>query len=462
MFGRRGEDDGLDIELDWGTPSEKQRQFLRDTHRYIAFGGARGGGKSWVVRYKACNLALARPGIRILILRRTFQELNNNHIVPLGQMLAPLGIKYHRQDHVFRFPNGSVIRMGYCDNDGHTAQYQGAEYDVMFFDEATNFREEWIERILPSLRGVNDHPKRAYFTCNPGGPGHGYIKRLFIDRAYREGEDPNDYSFIQARVSDNPALMKAQPDYAESLRKLSPKLRRAWMDGEWDILEGQVFEEFANDPEHYADRRFSHVIDPFEPDRAMSLIRGFDWGYNKPYSCGWYAVDGDGVLYRVLELYGCRENEPDTGTRQTPDEVFREIRRIENEHPYLRGRRIRGVADPAIWNAEYGESIAETAGRHGVYFDRGDHRRIPGWMQCHERLRFDEEGRSRFYVFGTCRGFIRTIPLLEYDPRLPEDVDTRGEDHIADEWRYVCMSRPIAIEKKERDGGPRYGISPFA
>ena len=447
--------------LPMGAPSEKQRLFLRDTHRFVAYGGARGGGKSWVVRCKAVLLALRHPGIRLLILRRTYPELMNNHVDPLSALLAPAGIRYNRREHVFAFPNGSTLRMGYCAADGHTAQYQGAEFDVIFFDEATNFKEAWIERILPSVRGVNRFPKRAYFTCNPGGPGHSYIKRLFIDRNFRPGEDPRDYSFIRARVTDNEALMKSQPDYIETLRALSPRLRRAWMDGEWDVLEGQVFEEFRNDPEHYADRRFTHVIDPFPPDPGARILRGFDWGYNKPFSMGWYALDPDGVLFRIAEFYGCRENEPDTGLRMAPDEVFREAARIEREHPYLKGRRILGVADPAIWSAEYGNSIAAAAERHGLYFDRADNARIPGWMQCHRRLAFDENGYARFYVYRTCRSFIRTIPVLEYDPVRPEDVDTKGEDHIADEWRYVCMARPVPPRAAGPEAEYRFAPDPL-
>lgn len=432
-----------DLTCAWGTPSPPQLEFLRDRHRFVAYGGARGGGKSWVVRLKAILLCSRWPGIRVLVMRRTFPELTANHVQPLQLMLSPLGVKYHQQDHVFRFPNGSTLRMGYCDNDGHLSQYQGVEYDVIFFDEATNFREDWIERILPSVRGVNGFPKRAYFTCNPGGPGHAYIKRLFVDRHYKPGEVPEDYSFIRARVTDNAVLMRTQPDYIKTLQGLSPKLRRAWMDGDWNVLEGQVFEEFRDDPAHYSDRVWSHVIDPFEPDPGWTYIRGFDWGYNKPFSMGWYAVDRDGVMYRILEYYGCVEDEPNTGLRLTPQEVFAEAARIEREHPWLKGRKITGVADPAIWNAEYGESIAETAGNYRLWFDKGDHARLTGWMQCHYRLSFDENGRSRFYVFRTCRDFIRTVPLLEYDPIKPEDIDTDGEDHIADEWRYVCMSRPI-------------------
>ena len=136
---------------------------------------------------------------------------------------------------------------------------------------------------------------------------------------------------------------------------------------------------------------------------------------------------------------------PDEGVKWTPDEQFSKIREIEQSHPWLAGRKIvDSVADPAIWDSSRGESIAETANRYGVYFTPGDNERIAGWMQVHYRLQFDENGYARCYIFSNCEGFIRTIPQLLYDEHKPEDLDTDGEDHIADEWRYMCMSRPIA------------------
>ena len=148
------------------------------------------------------------------------------------------------------------------------------------------------------------------------------------------------------------------------------------------------------------------------------------------------------MAYRILELYGCTDT-PNQGVKWTPDQVFSRIARIEREHRWLRGKRITGIADPAIWDAQTGESIADTAGKHGVFFSPGDHKRLPGWMQVHYRLAFDENGYPRMYIFRNCKAFIRTIPLLQYDPQCDEDLDTSDEDHVADEVRYFCMSRPV-------------------
>lgn len=427
-------------------PNGKQRLFLLDRHKHIAFGGARGGGKSWAVRTKAKLLAFRYSGIRLLIVRRSYPELMNNHINILRNELAGAAV-YNDRDKILRFMNGSTINFMYCDRDGDLDRIQGVEYDVIFIDEATQLSEYQMKSIAACLRGVNPFPKRVYYTCNPGGRGHGYIKRLFVDRRFKDGENPEDYSFIQSLVSDNTALMKAQPDYIKQLEALPPKLKQAWLYGKWDIFDGQFFEDFkiGNDKEK-SELRFTHVIKPFDISRGEArgwkLYRSYDFGYNRPFSCAWWAVDYDGVIYRILELYGCTST-PNEGVRWTPEKQFEEISRMEREHPWLKGRDIQGVADPSIWDASRGESVADTAARYGVYFTPGDNKRIAGWMQCHYRLQFDSEGYPRMYVFENCRAFIRTVPLLTFSASNPEDLDTSGEDHAADEWRYFCMDRPI-------------------
>jgi len=447
-------------------PNEKQMQAITATCKNVGYGGARGGGKSWLVRVKATLLCLRWKGIKVLIVRKTYRELDNNHIQPLRQLLLGLA-RYNSSDKRFTFPNGSTISFGYCATDGDLDQYQGAEYDVIFLDEATQLKEDWIRKIRACCRGVNGFPKRIYYTCNPGGVSHAYFKRIFVDRRFEQDEDPNDYTFIQALVTDNQALMDAQPEYIKQLDALPPKLRKAWRDGSWDIFEGQFFEDFVDRPEFSKERKWTHVISAkdFKLPKSWEIYRSFDWGYAKPFSCGWWAVDYDGVIYRIAELFGVQRAAgsplPDEGLKWPPDRVFAEIAKMEREHPLLAGKSIQGVADPAIWDAESGESIAETATRFGVYFSPGDHKRIPGWMQCHYRLQFDEEGYPRMYVLDSCRDFIRTIPSLQYDEHRPEDLDTKGEDHAADEWRYFCMSRPISPIITEGKPHPAWGSDPL-
>ena len=455
-------------------PSDKQKLFLKANTRHIAFGGARGGGKSWAVRTKAKLLALRYEGIRILIVRRTYPELTNNHIALLRNELKAVA-EYRDRDKSLNFINGSLIQFSYCAKDADLDRLQGVEYDVIFLDEATQLSEHQMRTITACVRGVNSFPKRVYYTCNPGGQGHSYIKRIFIDRRFENGENPADYTFIQSLVTDNHALMRAQPEYIKQLQALPEKLKQAWLYGAWDIFQGQFFEEFRLSPDAQmcqkagisveqaqATGRFTHVIPPLnmsDPQRRhWNIYRSYDFGYAKPFSCGWWAVDPEGTIYRILELYGCA-GAPNEGVKWTPDRQFGEIARMEKEHPWLKGRQIFGVADPSIWDASRGESIADTAMRHGIYFTHGDNRRLPGWMQCHYRLQFDERGYPRMYVFDTCKAFLRTVPALTFDSTRTEDLDTAGEDHVADEWRYLCMANPIRpIDETQ---APNFYIDPL-
>lgn len=455
-------------------PSPKQLQFMMDEHKYLAFGGSRGGGKSHAVRTDAITKALKFPGIKIMIIRKTYLELEANHIIPMTGWLhcyTPDRIaSYNDQKKQLKFPNGSLIRFRYCDTDKDAERFQGTEVDILYIDEATHQSEDRVKKLTACVRGVNDFPKQIRFTCNPGGEGHAWVKRLFIDKVFNEGEKPEDYGFIQSSVYDNKALIATNPDYISQLEALPPHLKDMWLYGNWDIFEGQFFEDFRAVPdcmaahEHGCDddaeslkkqRRWTHVIEPFDINagecRGWQIYRSYDFGYSKPFSCAWWAVDYEGVIYRIMEMYGCTAT-PNEGVKWSPEKQFEEIARVEREHPWLKGRQIHGVADPAIWEASSGVSIADTAAKFGVYFAPGDHKRIAGWMQCHYRLQFDENGYARCYIFSNCKNFIRTIPLMMYDEHKVEDLDTDLEDHIADEWRYMCMSRPIQpmkpVEKK--------------
>lgn len=451
------------------SPSDKQKLFLEDEHRHVGFGGARGGGKSWAVRVKAVLLASMHKGIRICIVRRTYPELIENHIKPLKDLLM-CGTKgspcrYNDSRKEMRFKNKSEILFRYCNAENDLNNFQGVQYDVIFIDEATQLKQEWIEKICACVRGVNDFPKRVYYTMNPGGASHGYFKRLFIDKAYEIGEYPEDYSFIQSLVTDNKALMEANPDYIKMLEKLPPKLRDAWLNGRWDVFEGAFFEEFRATPdpqkchdagiteaEALQEHRWTHVIKPFDIPKSWKIYRSYDFGSGKPFSFGWWAVDYEGCAYRILEFYGCNGT-PNEGIRWTPREQFEKAAEIEREHPYLKGKRIQGVADPSIWDGSRGIAIVEEAEKQGIFFDKGINDRIPGWMQVRERLRFDEEGKAMMYIFENCKDAIRTIPLMMYDEHKPEDLDTDFEDHICDEVRYFCMMRPIKprlIEVKQK------------
>ena len=249
--------------------------------------------------------------------------------------------------------------------------------------------------------------------------------------------------FVPSSVFDNPALLGNDPDYVRRLASMPEAERNALLYGDWDTFSGQVFTEWRNDSAHYEDRRWTHVIKPFRVPESWRIWRSFDWGYARPFSVGWYAVDHERRMYRIRELYGCT-GAPNVGVQWEPAKVAREIRRMEEEDPNLHGKKIFGVADPAIWQSDGHESIGALMERERVYFEKGDHSRLPGKMQVHHRLAFDGDGVPMLYVFSTCKHFIRTVPNLVYDETDVEDIDTDGEDHIYDELRYVCMKNPIS------------------
>ena len=407
------------------------------------------------------------PHYKGLILRKTYPQLTE--LIEKSQnyykKAFPKAI-YNESKHTWVFPSGAKIVFGSMQHTKDKLNYQGKAYDFIAFDELTHFTyEEYI--YLSSRNRPNGPGTRCYIraTANPGGIGHGWVKDRFITAApamrtvwedvvieLPNGDKEKRHRsriFVPSSVFDNQALLSNDPNYLTRLASLPEAERKALLYGDWNSYSGQFFMEWRDNPEHYRDRKWTHVIEPFDIPDYWPIYRSYDYGYAKPFSCGWWAVDREGVIYRIAELYGCT-GEPNVGVKWDPHEQFTKIKEFEDTHPYLTGKRIQGVADPAIFISQSGESIAESAAQHHVYFEKGDNSRIPGWMQCHYRLQFDENGRPRMYVFNTCKNFIRTIPTLCYSSTHYEDLDTEMEDHIADEWRYMCMTRPVkAIVKEE-------------
>lgn len=455
-------------------PQPRQFEFMRRAEDEVLYGGAAGGGKSDALVIEATR-QVDIPHYKGLILRKTYPQLSE--LIEKSQRYYPQAFPkatYNDQKKTWTFPSGAKIVFGSLQHEKDKFNYQGKAFDFIGFDELTHFTfEEYI--YLKSRNRPNGPGTKVYMrnTANPGGVGHSWVKERFITAGdpmqtvwenvvivHPDGHSERQWmsrTFVPSTVFDNKILLQNDPQYLARLASMPEKDRNALLYGDWDTYEGQFFEDFRIEPDMKAanaaganesrealkaQRRWCHVIEPFEIPVDWTIYRSFDWGYNKPFSVGWWAVDRDGVIYRILELYGCTET-PNQGVKWIPDKLFSEIQKIEHEHRWLKDKHIHGVADPAIWNAEMGVSIAETAMKYGIYFDKGDHERLPGWMQVHYRFAFDENGFPMMYIFSNCKAFIRTMPILQYDEHKPEDLDTDGEDHVADEVRYLCMARPI-------------------
>lgn len=440
-------------------PQPRQIEFMSRPEDEALYGGAAGGGKSEALVIEALR-QVHIPHYRALILRKTYPELSE--LVDKSRKYYPAtfpGCKFNATNHCWTFPSGARITFGAMQRNQDKYKYQGRAFDFIGFDELTHFTYEQymylVSRNRPSGPGT-----RVYLraTANPGGVGHGWVKDRFITAAPPMTAIRDDVNivfpdghietrtksriFVPAQVFDNAELMKNDPEYITRLASMPEAERKALLYGDWDSFSGQVFTEWRNDPAHYEDRLWTHVISPFKIPQSWKVYRGFDFGYSRPFSVGWYAVDHDRRMYRIRELYGCTGT-PNEGVRWEPARIAREVKRIEQDDPNLKGRTICGIADPAITKSEMGESVADIMEREGVYFDPGDHQRIAGKMQIHHRLAFDEYGMPLLYVFNTCKHFIRTVPALVYDESDVEDIDSDGEDHIYDELRYVAMENPI-------------------
>ncbi len=415
-----------------GVPQKKQKEFFMCKAKYIAYGGARGGGKSWALRRKLVLMCLHYPGISILLIRKTYAQLRDNHIRELMGELKGIAV-YTDTRKSFEFPNGSVLRMGYLDTEADAAQYQGQEYDVIALDEATQISEYQFHKLKGSLRGANNFPKRIYLTCNPGGVGHAWVKRLFIDRNFRSGENPKDYSFIPAKVFDNQVLLKKNPEYLEQLESLPQKLKNAWLNGNWEQFEGQFFSEFDVN---------LHTCEPFDIRCDGTRICAIDYGLD--------------MLAAVFVFVDAEKNAY----------VYDEINvsgKIVSEAASLIKIKAKGVsqfiAPSDLWSRQKdsGKSIAELFNENGVYLTKLKSDRIGGWFALREWIKpienADGSRYSKLKITRNCTELIRCMGLLLCDEQRPGDASAKPHNitHLPDALRYFAVSKSVtSVYQKEK------------
>ena len=424
------------LKLDFGEANPKQAQFYASRTLYTAYGGARGGGKTHAVRIKAVGGALKFPGIKILIVRRIYPELQANHIDPILKMVPQTMASYNGALKQMNFINGSIIKFGHFQSDAAEMEYQGQEYDWIFIDEATQFTERQFRTLGGCLRGVNDIPKRMYLTCNPGGIGHRWVKRLFIDRDFHTGSDnpeenenPNDYSFIFASVDDNTHLLnsKGGESYKAMLSALPEHLRAAHRYGDWNALSGSDFGEF---------REEQHTCEPFPIPENWLRYRTVDYGLDM-LACYWIAIDTKGRSWVYREFYQKGLIVSEAAAEIRGHTLPQELIQIT-------------FGPPDMWNRsrDSGKTSAEVFMRSGVPLVRADNNRVQGHLQIKEMLAPMQDGKPQLMIFKSCKHLIEDLPAIQADEKNPNDCAKIPHEvtHSIDALRYFSVSRKMITE----------------
>ncbi len=454
----------------------------------VLYGGAAGGGKSYLMRAAAILWCTAIPGLQVYLFRRIRDDLVKNHMEgPKGFRALLAGLQNEGwvdivEDEI-RFWNGSKIYLCHCKDAKDVYKYQGAEIHVLIIDELTHFLETMYRFLRNRVRMVGITPPEEYkgkfprILCgaNPGNIGHLFVKQTFIDHAApyetKRAEDEEGgmlRQFIPAQLDDNPSMEQDDPGYEKRLQGLGSKaLVKAMRFGDWNVVEGAFFDGWNT---------AEHTLKPFPIPREWLRFRSMDWGFATPFSIGWWAVcpedhwqeypDGTGrfiqkgAIVRYREWYGCPDGKQNVGLRLTSEQVadgIKERDKLDTD----RGAKIEyGVIDPAAFAHTNGPSVAERMLARGVSFRRGDNTRVSqdkgklgGWDMVRARLN-GENGLPMMLVFDTCSHFIRTLPVLQHDPDRAEDLNTDQEDHAADDCRYACLSRPW-IPKAKAEANPK-------
>lgn len=427
-----------------------QTDFLSSSEQEVLYGGAGGGGKSYAmvadpVRY------FNNPMFKGLLLRRTTEELRE--LISVSKQLYPKaipGIKFLERDKTWVAPSGASLWMSYLDADDDVMRYQGQAFSWIGFDELTQWSTPYAWNYMRSrLRTTSAAGLKLYMraTTNPGGPGHAWVKKMFIDPSpanqsfwatdpdsgelitfpkghSREGEPLFKRRFIPATLFDNPYLAD-DGMYEANLLSLPEHQRRQLLYGDWDINEGAAFPEF---------NRRIHVVEPFDIPHSWMKFRAADYGYGSNTGVVWIAVSPSEQLVVYREMYNSKVTAWDLADLIMDAEAEDNIRY--------------GVLDSSLWHnrGDRGPSLAEQMISKGCRWrpsDRSRGSRVAGKNELHRRLQVDPfTEEPRLVIFSTCKNLIAQLPSIPLDKNNPEDVDTNAEDHLYDALRYGIMSRP--------------------
>lgn len=441
-------------------PGTPQEWLIACPYEDVFFGGARGGGKTYgMIGDWIAHADLYHADAKGMFFRRTYDELDEVQDI-CRRILPQLGYTYSVQKRVWTSPQGATLTMRYLDRDADADRYQGLSKTWLCFEELTNWPSlEPIDKLRACLRSGAGVPCYFRASGNPGGVGHNAVKARYIDPSppwipFTDPESGTQRVFIPALLEDNPALYENDPDYwkrVEASAGGNQELLKAWRHGLWDIVSGGMFDDLW--------RRSIHVLEPFEIPKSWRVDRSFDWGSSKPFSVAWWAEsDGTrapngrtyprGTLFRIAEWYGST-GKPNQGLKLLAPDIARGIVEREQLMPYTVHA---GPADTSIFDAgmiAHTASIADVMAAEGVEWTRADKSpgsRQTGWQRVREYLSayLVEEGQPMeepgLFIFHNCLDFIRTFPVLPRDKTKTDDVDTKAEDHQADDLRYRLMT----------------------
>ena len=443
------------------TPRQMRALELLDSGKikFLLYGGALGGGKSYFLRWYG--------------LRRLIYLSMKGYVTPVGMLacedypalkdrqLSKIPREFPREMGVLHVDHpqygrsyvlnkqfgGGVLCFRNLDD---ASKYQSAEFAIILVDELTKNSYETFTFLRTRLRwpGLPDIEAQFVAASNPGGPGHGWVKQFWMDRIFGpEWVEPVDYreqfAYVPSRATDNPYLDAA---YWQTLNTLPEQLRRAFRDGDWNIFVGQAFPEL---------KREVHAIRPLPVPEGAPLYMTFDWGFGKPFSVGWWWTDGDGRVYRFGSWYGA--SGPDQGLRMSDSEIAEGI--VEREKRMgIDDRMIVRYAGYDCFNKKpdyrgggQGPTTAETFLRYGLVLSPMDSRREVKIRQFREYLRVRPDGLPMMLIYDTDDDFFRTVSSLVMDKNNPEDVDTKGEDHMYDEACHICMARPLSASEPVKE-----------
>lgn len=422
--------------------NHKQTLFLSCPAEEIFFGGQAGGGKTDALIMSGIgppdNCMFTNPHWKVLCLRRTFPELERSIIFRTLELFHGKA-RYDGQKHRWTFPLGGIFQFGHIKNDDDVVKYQSAEYNRLLVDELTHFTERMYLYLFSRIRSPHPSIKCKIRTAsNPGGLGHGWVKKRFIEekepyKFYEERvmidnqEQVWRKCFIPSGVDDNRYLMDNDPGYKQRLMMLPDIERRALLYGDWDIYKGQFFTEFSED----------NISDEFEIPSDWPIWVAMDWGYATKCAVGFFAEDPEtGMIYLWQELYLSKVQAETVGSM-----IMETLgNRRDNVVAMYSDKRITLKGEDGA-----GISTQERFATSGCFFQLANDDRVAGWHRLRELFLRDREGRVKFKVFRNCANFIRIMPEQIHDEHRPEDLDKKGEAHLADMARYYAIMRKALV-----------------